>query len=236
MAEPPPRPVASTGFPAARDAGASPRLASSPCLARELEEPDPDQAQDVARWRKAERGMQLDARAAMSVTARQALAQALGTELLAFLDARFPDLSGRTLSLYWPIRSEFDLRPLAPALIARGLRLALPVVDPPGAPLVFRPWVPGAAMERGHWNIPVPATPDRVRPDIALAPLVGWDAQGYRLGYGGGYFDRTLAQDPRPFAIGVGAQAARVPTIFPQPHDIRLDAILTEAGPQWSHP
>lgn len=213
-----------------------PRLASPPCFLDEAERGDPDQARDVARWRKAERSALLAARAGLSVADRMALAEALGAALLAFLDHRFPEMAGLTLSLYWPIKSEFDLRPLAPALIARGARLALPVVDPPGAPLVFRPWAPGAAMERGHWNIPVPATQDRVRPDIALAPVVGWDAEGYRLGYGGGYFDRTLAQAPRPFAIGVGAQSARVATIFPQPHDIRLDAIVTEAGLQWSLP
>ena len=70
--------------------------------------------------------------------------------------------------------------------------------------------------------------------DLALAPLVGWDASGYRLGYGGGYFDRTLAAlSPRPFVIGVGLQSSKVDTIYPQPHDIGLDAIVTEAGLQW---
>lgn len=139
-------------------------------------------------------------------------------------------LSGRILSLYWPIRSEPDLRGLAGPLSALGLRLALPVVDQPGCPLIFRAWAPGDSMVRGHWNIPVPARDDRVQPDIALAPLVGWDADGFRLGYGGGYFDRTLARSPRPLAIDVGPEAARLATIFPQPHDIRLDAIVTEAG------
>lgn len=90
-------------------------------------------------------------------------------------------------------------------------------------------------MVRGDWNIPVPP-PDAppVTPEIALAPLVGWDAGGYRLGYGGGYFDRTLAAlSPRPFTIGVGLQKAQLATIHPQPHDIRLDAIVTEAGVQF---
>jgi 5,10-methenyltetrahydrofolate synthetase len=89
-------------------------------------------------------------------------------------------------------------------------------------------------MIRGVWGIPVPPpAAERLTPDIALAPLLGWDGAGFRLGYGGGYFDRTLAaRAPRPFAIGVGLQAARLATIFPQPHDIRLDAIVTEAGAQ----
>jgi 5,10-methenyltetrahydrofolate synthetase len=90
-------------------------------------------------------------------------------------------------------------------------------------------------MVRGDWDIPVPPTDaERLVPAISLAPVVGWDSTGYRLGYGGGYFDRTLASlAPRPFAIGIGLQAARLATIFPQPHDIPLNVILTEAGVQF---
>jgi len=97
---------------------------------------------------------------------------------------------------------------------------------------VFRHWTPETRMQRGDWNIPVPPPEaDRLIPAITLAPLVGWDGNGYRLGYGGGYFDRTLAAvSPRPFTIGIGYQAARLTTIHPQPHDIPLDLILTEAG------
>lgn len=87
-------------------------------------------------------------------------------------------------------------------------------------------------MVRGDWNIPVPPdTAERLIPDIALAPVVGWAQGGWRLGYGGGYFDRTLASlAPRPRTIGIGLQAARLPSIYPQPHDIPLDFVLTEAG------
>jgi 5,10-methenyltetrahydrofolate synthetase len=85
-------------------------------------------------------------------------------------------------------------------------------------------------MARGDWNIPVPATEAEVQPDVALAPLVGWQADGYRLGYGGGYFDRTLAARKPTLVIGVGLASARLATIFPQPHDIALDHIVTEAG------
>ena len=88
-------------------------------------------------------------------------------------------------------------------------------------------------MERGAWSIPVPAEGPGVTPDVTLAPVVGWDAAGFRLGYGGGYFDRTLAAlSPRPFAIGVGLDAARLITIFPQPHDIPMQVIVTETGRQ----
>ena len=87
---------------------------------------------------------------------------------------------------------------------------------------------------QGFWKIPVPADGPEVVPDLTLAPLVGWDPAGFRLGYGGGYFDRTLAKlGPRPFTIGIGLQAARLATIFPQPHDIPLNVILTEAGVQY---
>ena len=86
-------------------------------------------------------------------------------------------------------------------------------------------------MERGVWNIPVPAHGPDIVPDIVMSPLVGWDRGGYRLGYGGGYFDRTLAAlTPRPLTIGIGLDAARIATIFPQPHDIAMQVIVTETG------
>ena len=218
------------------------RYASPPCLAGEVApdyfDPlavDPQQAVDVARWRKAERATRLAGRAALTVADRQAVAAAIAAQLDALLLQLFPGRGSLVVSGYWPIKSEPDLRPWMMRLTEAGTRLALPVVDTPKAPLVFRPWGPGTAMERGHWNIPVPATRETVAPDIALAPLVGWDREGYRLGYGGGYFDRTLAAvRHRPFTIGVGLQSAQLATIFPQPHDIRLDAIVTEAGLQWS--
>lgn len=220
------------------------RYASPPCLAGEIApeyfDPlavDPQQARDVARWRKAERIARLELRAALSMAQRRQIAEALAAHLDALLEARFGALRGRVVSGYWPIKSEPDLRGWMGRLLDRGARLALPVVETRAAPLVFRPWTPGDAMERGDWNIPVPATTETVTPDIALAPLVGWDGAGYRLGYGGGYFDRTLAAlHSRPFVIGVGLQEARLATIFPQPHDIRLDAIVTEQGLQWSAP
>ena len=108
------------------------------------------------------------------------------------------------------------------------------MVETKAAPLVFRAWSPGTNMVRGDWNVPVPpAEAEQVVPAVVLAPLVGWDAAGYRLGYGGGYFDRTLAAlSPCPFAIGVGLQQAQLETINPQPDDIRLDAIITENGAQ----
>ncbi|WP_353142954.1 5-formyltetrahydrofolate cyclo-ligase [Paracoccus sp. (in: a-proteobacteria)] len=217
-------------------------FASPPCLASQIApdyfDPlavDPQQATDVARWRKAQREELLARRAALSVAERQEIATAIGKALDALLVQRLPDVRGRVISGYWPIRSEPDLRPWLASLHERGAIPALPVVERRASPLVFRPWRPGAAMERGHWNIPVPATTETLVPDVVLAPLVGWDAAGYRLGYGGGYFDRTLAAR-QPLAIGVGLQSARLATIYPQPHDIALAAIITECGYQYSSP
>jgi 5,10-methenyltetrahydrofolate synthetase len=144
------------------------------------------------------------------------------------------DLAGRVISCYWPIKGELDLRPWMTGLHEQRAVVALPVVERLGEPLDFRRWAPGVTMERGHWNIPVPpATAERLRPEICLAPLVGWDDEGYRLGYGGGYFDRTLAALPtRPLVIGVGLQSARLGTIAPQPHDVPTSVVVTEAGVQ----
>jgi 5-formyltetrahydrofolate cyclo-ligase len=86
-------------------------------------------------------------------------------------------------------------------------------------------------MERGLWDIPIPAERDPVVPDALIIPLVGFDGAGYRLGYGGGYYDRTLAAAPRrPFCIGLGYDEMRLATIYPQPHDIPMDVIVTDQG------
>jgi 5-formyltetrahydrofolate cyclo-ligase len=116
-------------------------------------------------------------------------------------------------------------------LIARGLRAALPIVTQKQAPMSFRPWSPGAKMERGIWNIPVPAEAVEITPDLVIAPLVGFDSDCYRLGYGGGYFDRTLAALPvRPVVAGIGYGQSRLETIHPQPHDITMDVVVTESA------
>ena len=212
--------------------------ASPPCLAHEIDptyfDPlavDPAQARDVARWRKAERARLLAERATLSVSARQDAAERITPRLDDLIRARFGQIEGLTISGWWPIKAELNLRHWLADLVGQGATVALPVVLTPAAPLVFRSWTPDCHMVQGFWKIPIPAEGPEVIPDVTLAPLVGWDAAGFRLGYGGGYFDRTLAAlAPRPYAIGVGLQAARVQTIFPQPHDIAMDAIVTEAG------
>lgn len=212
--------------------------ASPPCRAPEMDPSyfdllavDPQQAKDVARWRKAERARLLADRAGLPVQLRSAAAQAIAGHLDRLLAARFTTLDGLTISAWWPIKAELDLRFWLAGLEARGARAALPVVATRAAPLIFRSWTPATRMERGFWNIPVPAEAPAVLPDITLSPLVGWDAAGYRLGYGGGYFDRTLAAlSPRPLAIGIGLETARLATIFPQPHDVPMQVIATDAA------
>ena len=218
----------------------SPRPYASPtCLAQEFDPAhvDPQQATDVARWRRAERIRLLVERAALSVAARQSAAQAMAAHLDQLLSARFANLRGLIISGWWPIKAELDLRFWLASLAAKGATAALPVILTPKTPLAFRAWTPETRMERGFWNIPVPADGPEIAPHITLSPLVGWDAAGFRLGYGGGYFDRTLASlTPSPIAIGIGLNAARLPTIFPQPHDIPMDYVVTETGPQPLHP
>jgi 5-formyltetrahydrofolate cyclo-ligase len=145
------------------------------------------------------------------------------------LNQRLPDLAGVTVSLYWPLRGEPDLRGWLASITARGAICALPLVVEKNAPLVFRTWRPGEPLVRGFWNIPVPAGGVTVHPDVLLAPVVGYDRQNFRLGYGGGYFDRTLATFPqKPRVIGVGFARFAIRTIYPLPHDIAMDEIVTE--------
>ncbi len=193
---------------------------------------DPDQARDVARWRKVKRDELRAARKALSVDEHTSVSARLAEALEGVLKAKFDGATGLTLSMYWPIKGEPDLRPLMAKLHGAGVVIALPLVETKAAPLVFRLWTPDTKMVRGDWNIPVPPADAKIiTPDISLAPLVGWDGECYRLGYGGGYFDRTLASlDPRPFKIGVGYASAKLATIFPQPHDIPMDLIVTEDG------
>ncbi|MCL3881074.1 5-formyltetrahydrofolate cyclo-ligase [Marivita sp. GX14005] len=210
--------------------GSSP-YASSPCMAPELALP-----KDVPAWRRAERARLRAERMAMGVQERETIDAALRNHLRDLLERRFAGGAGKVLSAYWPIKGEPDLRPLMKDLHEAGVIVCLPIVEQKFAPLVFRRWTPDTKMTRGDWNIPVPPPEaEAAAPDITLAPLMGWSADGYRLGYGGGYFDRTLAAlSPRPFTIGIGLQSARLDTIHPQPHDIPLDVILTEAGTQTS--
>ncbi|WBU53603.1 5-formyltetrahydrofolate cyclo-ligase [Paracoccus sp. SCSIO 75233] len=212
--------------------------ASPVCLAGEIAPDyfDPGRvderaAADADRWRKAERARLIAARGTLDEAARAARDAAIAAHLDRVLAERFSGATGKVLAGYWPIRGEPDLRGWMAALTGQGLRLALPVVVSRDAALIFRPWTPDAAMRAGLWNIPEPDTDEVVQPDLMLAPTVGWDSARYRMGYGGGFYDRSLASlRRRPYAIGVGEEAGRLRTIYPQPHDEPLDLIVTEAG------
>jgi 5-formyltetrahydrofolate cyclo-ligase len=181
----------------------------------------------VREWRKSERQRLLAMRAALGHEARAAAA----ARILPFAHEAIRRHGARAVGLYWPIKSELDFRMLAEQLTRDGIATALPVILEKGTPLAYWQWSPGEPLERGFWNIPVPRQRRPIHPDAVLAPTVGFDRAGYRLGYGGGYFDRTLAQPDRPsLAIGIGLDFARLDTIWPQPHDIPMDVIITELG------
>jgi 5-formyltetrahydrofolate cyclo-ligase len=195
-------------------------------MAHELE-PSRDPALDIARWRQAERKRQLDSRMALPLTDRVARDR----QISATLTHAIGNFQGLTVSAYWPIRCEPDLRPFMAELTAAGAICALPVVVERGQPLEFRAWSQGEPLERGIWNIPVPAAGPRVEPDVLIAPVVAFDRDCYRLGYGGGYFDRSLVALRNPYrVIGVGYSMAEIRTIYPQPHDVRMHSIVTELG------
>ena len=154
-----------------------------------------------------------------------------GREIEARLQTVLAERSRTTLGVCWPFQAEFDPRPLVDWLIAAGSSAALPVVIDKKGPLEYRSWQPGDPLVDGVWDIPIPEKRNIVLPQVVLAPLVGFDRGCYRLGYGGGYFDRTLAAlDPRPLAIGVGFELSLIDTVYPQTHDIPMDLIVTEAS------
>jgi 5-formyltetrahydrofolate cyclo-ligase len=181
---------------------------------------------EVRRWRKAQRESLIIRRLAASLDERKARNALIGERLQSVIAE---GSASRLIGFYWPFKGEYDPRPLMRMLHQQGVGLALPVVAERAQPLVFRRWWPGMRMVRGIWDIPVPAEGDPVSPDTVVAPLVGFDPSGYRLGYGGGYYDRTLAAMPeRPLVIGVGFELSCMETIHPQPHDIPMDVIITE--------
>lgn len=182
---------------------------------------------DIMAWRKSERARLIESRLAATAAEREVWSAAIA----AALEAIAGDVRDRIVSLYWPFRGEPDLRPWMHRIERQGGVCALPVVIEKGRPLVFRVWREGEPLARGVWNIPVPATGPEVVPDIVIAPVVGFDPDNYRLGYGGGFFDRTLAALPaKPPVIGVGYALQAIATIHPLAHDIPMDAIVTEKG------
>ncbi len=128
----------------------------------------------------------------------------------------------------WPLGDEIDLRPLLHALHERGIGIALPETTPRGNPLIFRHWQPDSVMLPERFGTFRPDGP-AVRPDLFLVPLLAFDRAGRRLGYGGGYYDRTLPLYPGRPAWGYAYAAQEVANLPAEPHDHALDAIITEA-------
>ena len=185
------------------------------------------QPDDLRAWRKTERAQLIEARMALPLDDHRAYSAVISGHLA----ERFPPESLPLLGCYWPFRREFDCIPLMRQVIEAGGEVALPVVLQRGHPLEFRRWTPETRMEAGVWNILHPAEGEPVFPGVLLIPVVGFDEAGFRLGYGAGFYDRTIAVMPEaPLTIGVGFELSRMDTIYPEPHDVPMDYIITEAG------
>ena len=184
-----------------------------------------ERTEDNTAWRQALRRDMVARRAALSEADHAVLSAAIVAHLRSALPLP------RMMAFCWPIKHEPDVRAVVESWAGLGVRAALPVVLAPDRPLVFREWTTDSRLEADIYGIPTPVDGDFVQPDMILLPLNGFDAAGYRLGYGGGYFDRTLATlSPRPLAVGVGFEINRLPSIRPEAHDQRLDWIVTENG------
>ena len=182
-------------------------------------------SEDNTAWRRGLRREMVARRAALPAAEHDALSARIVAHALAALP--LPVVA----AFCWPIKHEPDVRALLADWARAGGRTALPVVVAEGQPLAFREWTPETPLEPDRYGIPTPSAGEWLRPDLILLPLKGFDAAGYRLGYGGGFFDRTLAAlAPRPLAVGVGFEINRVDSIRPEAHDQRLDWIVTENG------
>lgn len=178
-------------------------------------------------WRKSERERLIVARTRIDA----ATLEQWRLRMDGYLEHSFPGLANSRVAFCWPIKNEYDARHFARKLRERGAVTALPVVVAPKTPLLFREWHPGVELAKGALDIPYPPHSQEITPDAVLLPMNGWDSKGYRLGYGAGFFDRTLASlAKKPVVIGVSYEFARMETIHPQPWDIPVDYLVTERG------
>ena len=143
-----------------------------------------------------------------------------------------PITTGQVVALYWPIRDEIDCKPLLTALVDSGQPVCLPVVLGDGEPLELRLWEEGQPLYPSGFGTLAPAeTAPVVEPDIVVIPLLGFDKLGTRLGYGKGYYDRTLARLSRkPLLVGYAFSGQELDFIPRETHDMPLDILVTEAG------
>ncbi len=178
-------------------------------------------------WRKKQRIELIEKRKAIAQEAHRQWSVAITTAL----QTNFSILQNMKIGLYWPFRGEYDPQPIALYFNELGATLALPEVINKYEPLCFREWWPGAPMKNGAYGIPIPDDTPIITIDAAIVPMVGFDQEGYRLGYGSGYFDRTLATyQQQPLTIGIAFEIQRLDNVHPQPHDIAMHYVVTEAG------
>lgn len=182
---------------------------------------------DSLDWRKQQRKRLLAAREALPELMHQQWSEAISN----FLVHHTRGFERKIIGIYWPFRGEYDVRSIARHFLAQEATLALPKVIGKHQPLHFCTWSPNSPMKDGAYGIPIPEHVQIVRPDAVIIPMVGFDQRGYRLGYGSGYYDRTLATyDPQPIKIGVAFEMQRLGDLHPQPHDIAMHYVVTEAG------
>jgi len=180
------------------------------------------------------RALALGRRAVLDSPAREACAERAAVNALGWLG----DVRGEVVSIFSPIGSEISTAPLTRLLRAAGAIIALPIVVSPKQPLRFRLWADGVALvpSAGPGCIVIPAPPEdapEVEPDVLIVPLAAFDARGHRLGYGAGFYDRTLAclrRVKRVEALGYAFAVQELPELPDEAHDERLDAIATDAG------
>jgi 5,10-methenyltetrahydrofolate synthetase len=182
---------------------------------------------DIKQFRKLQRAELLARRLAVTINQRRQWNDTINRLLI----EGFPFLQQWTIGIYWPYKGEFDPRFLMREFRKGGAVAALPIVIQKEGPLQFREWWPGVPVTKGVFNLPKPDGTAILQPNALLIPPIGFDLKGYRLGYGGGYFDRTLASlMPQPLKIGVAFELSRMETIYPQPHDIPMDFVVTETA------
>jgi len=181
----------------------------------------------IMAWRRETRAVLLERRTSLPLEDHGERSESVRRRLV----QSFPMIRQGQVGIYWPYKREISLFPLANLVRAEGGQVSLPVVVEKKQPVQFRTWRPGDPLSAGAYGIMFPRDGAVVQPDTLIVALVGFDQANYRLGYGGGYYDRTLAAaDPRPFTIGVGFELMRLESIRPLPHDIPMDVIVTEAG------
>ena len=170
--------------------------------------------------------------ASFRLVAHAALANVAPLALIGHAIPGKPELARNIISGFFPHNTEIDTRPLLGHLAGEGWTTCLPIVIAQGKPLVFRRWLPGEPTVKGVWDIPRPPdTSPLLEPDVLLVPLMAFDRRGYRLGYGGGFYDRTLAllRNKKPVvAIGVAYAAQEVDRVPHGDHDQPMDFIMTE--------